>query len=58
MSWALFAAVVLLGWLLIALVVATVIGHGIAVGAGSDSDSDERAELGPGASTGSYGSAK
>jgi hypothetical protein len=38
MSWAPFAAVVLLGWLSVALVVATMVGHGIALGSRFDSD--------------------
>jgi hypothetical protein len=37
-SWASPAAVVLLSWLGIALTVGTIIGHGIAFGAGSDSE--------------------
>jgi hypothetical protein len=35
-SWASLLAVVLLSWLAIALVVGTVVGHGIAFGTGSD----------------------
>jgi hypothetical protein len=37
-DWELLLAVVLLSWLVIALVVATVVGHVIAVGTRADSD--------------------
>jgi hypothetical protein len=39
-NWGLLVTVVLLGWLVIALVVATIVGHGIAAGAGGDSERD------------------
>jgi|RhiMethySRZTD1v2_1073278.scaffolds.fasta_scaffold254514_3 hypothetical protein len=39
-SWELLVAVVLLGWLVMALVIATVVGHGTVLGTGSDSDSE------------------
>jgi hypothetical protein len=38
MNWAPLLADVLLAWLGIALVVGTIVGHGIAVGSGSSSD--------------------
>jgi hypothetical protein len=39
-NWGFLVGVVVVGWLLIALVVATVVGHGIGFSAGSDSDSE------------------
>jgi hypothetical protein len=38
MHWASLVAVVLLGWLGIALAVGSVVGHGIAVGAGTETE--------------------
>lgn len=38
-GWELIVAVVLLGWLVIALVIATVVGRGTFLGTGRDSDS-------------------
>jgi hypothetical protein len=39
-NWGLLGGVEVVGWLLIALVVATVVGQGIGFGAGSNSDSE------------------
>jgi hypothetical protein len=36
-SWTSLLPVVLLGWLVVALAVGTIVGHGIAFGTGSDS---------------------
>lgn len=35
-SWASLVAIVLLGWLVVALAVGAIVGHGIAFGTGSD----------------------
>jgi hypothetical protein len=42
MGWELLLTAVLLSWLVIALIVAAVVGHGINVGVGTDSDSERR----------------
>lgn len=44
MSWAVLLAVVLLGWIAIALTIGAIVGHGIAFGTGSDFESPDAAK--------------